>query len=287
MTVADPDLDLLADLDAGLLDPERAAAVRAAADADPRAAAVLAALAATRAELGAVPTPPVPPAAARSWAAALAAAAPSSAAGLAEQDGLRPVIGTERPAATPAHDPAVASDRAPDPPPVAGSATGPASGRPPAPPADRAPRRRRLVRGRPGVPNRPTGPARRRGLLWRRAGVAAAALAVVLAAGIVVVTGSADRAAGPRTDLAGVDLVAVARSTIGTDELGPLDAPGPRAACLSRWDAVDDLAGGRTVRFEGSPGVLLVLTTGVLGRFRVVVVDETCSTVLADATFGG
>ncbi|MCX6462451.1 MAG: hypothetical protein NTW05_02490, partial [Pseudonocardiales bacterium] len=66
MTAVDPgpDVELLADLDAGLLDPERAAAVRAAALADPRSAAVLRALAATRAELGALDTPPVPPTAA-------------------------------------------------------------------------------------------------------------------------------------------------------------------------------------------------------------------------------
>ncbi|MBC8092185.1 MAG: hypothetical protein H7Y15_09660, partial [Pseudonocardia sp.] len=45
-----PDPALLADLDAGLLDPAHAAEVRAAALADPRSAAVLEALRVTRAE---------------------------------------------------------------------------------------------------------------------------------------------------------------------------------------------------------------------------------------------
>lgn len=67
--------DLLADLDAGLLDPARAAEVRAAADRDPHAAAVLAALATTRTELGELPDPPVPAEYAARWDAALAAEA--------------------------------------------------------------------------------------------------------------------------------------------------------------------------------------------------------------------
>jgi anti-sigma factor RsiW len=65
--------DLLADLDAGLLEPTRAAEVRAAAAQDPDAAAVLAALATTRAELGELADPPVPADYAARWDAALAA----------------------------------------------------------------------------------------------------------------------------------------------------------------------------------------------------------------------
>jgi hypothetical protein len=67
--------DLLADLDAGLLDPARAAEVRAAAAQDPTAAAVLAGLAATRSELGELADPPVPSEYAARWDAALAAEA--------------------------------------------------------------------------------------------------------------------------------------------------------------------------------------------------------------------
>ncbi|GAA5124019.1 hypothetical protein [Pseudonocardia adelaidensis] len=67
--------DLLADLDAGLLDPARAAEVRAAAAEDPGATAVLAALAGTRAELHELADPPVPAGYAARWDAALAAEA--------------------------------------------------------------------------------------------------------------------------------------------------------------------------------------------------------------------
>lgn len=67
--------DLLADLDAGVLDPARAAEVRAAAARDPRAAAVLAALASTRDELGELADPQVPARYAAQWEAALAAEA--------------------------------------------------------------------------------------------------------------------------------------------------------------------------------------------------------------------
>ena len=68
-------VDLLADLDAGLLDPARAAEVRAAAAEDPEAAAALAGLAATRAELHGLADPPVPAAYAARWDDALAAEA--------------------------------------------------------------------------------------------------------------------------------------------------------------------------------------------------------------------
>jgi hypothetical protein len=71
MTDGRLDLDVLADLDAGLLDAERAAQVRAAAAGDPRASAALAALAATRADLAGLPDPAVPPQVAARWAAAL------------------------------------------------------------------------------------------------------------------------------------------------------------------------------------------------------------------------
>jgi hypothetical protein len=67
--------DLIAELDAGLLDPARGAEVRAAAAQDPDAGAVLAGLATTRAELGELTDPPVPPEYAARWDAALAAEA--------------------------------------------------------------------------------------------------------------------------------------------------------------------------------------------------------------------
>jgi hypothetical protein len=67
------DITALAEVDAGLPDAAEAARRRTAASADPAAAAVLDALAATRADLAALSTPEVPPAVAARWAAALAA----------------------------------------------------------------------------------------------------------------------------------------------------------------------------------------------------------------------
>jgi hypothetical protein len=70
-----PDVAALAETDAGLPDAVRAARARAAASEDCDARAVRDALAATRADLAALPTPAVPEAVARRWAAALAAEA--------------------------------------------------------------------------------------------------------------------------------------------------------------------------------------------------------------------
>jgi hypothetical protein len=88
---AELSVDLLADLDAGLLEPAEAAAVRAAAARDPQAAAVLAALDTTRAELGALADPPVPAQYAGRWEAALAA----EAAGAASQAEAGPTLRVE------------------------------------------------------------------------------------------------------------------------------------------------------------------------------------------------
>ncbi|MCX6462058.1 MAG: hypothetical protein NTW05_00480 [Pseudonocardiales bacterium] len=106
--------------------------------------------------------------------------------------------------------------------------------------------------------------------------MAAGVLALALAVGVALGTPPA------RPDVGRVDLVAVARSTVGLDDLGPLTDPGRRAECLRRVGIGGEVAGGRTVRFEGVPGVLLVLTTGVRGAFRVVVLDDACSRTLAD-----
>ena len=67
------DVAALAELDAGLPDDAEAAARRRAAATDPRAAEVLDALAATRAELAAAGDPELPPEVAARWTAALAA----------------------------------------------------------------------------------------------------------------------------------------------------------------------------------------------------------------------
>jgi len=76
----------LAALDADLPDATRAAVRRRAARSDPRSAEVLDALAATRAELTALPEPEVPPATAARWEAALAAERDRSRAGDAVEE---------------------------------------------------------------------------------------------------------------------------------------------------------------------------------------------------------
>jgi hypothetical protein len=84
---------LLADLDAGALDPARAAEVRAAAAEDPDATAVLSALARTRAELGELADPPVPAEYAARWDAALAAeATPRARSPQRRRRRLRPAL---------------------------------------------------------------------------------------------------------------------------------------------------------------------------------------------------
>jgi hypothetical protein len=221
MTGGHPGLDpeLLADLDAGVLDDDRAAQVRAAAAADPRATAVLAALAATRADLAALPDPPVPAHVAAQWDAALAAEAG------------RP--GARTPGATPP--------------------TG----------AGRRHRAGRIRRFRP-----------------RPAQVAAAVLAAVLA-GSLFWARPAVPDAGRLPSLDQVDLAGAARAALGATDTGGLADPGRRAACL-RFVAPPGVApdapllGGRRVETGGAEAVLLLLSTGELGRFHVVVVDAGC-----------
>jgi hypothetical protein len=84
--------DVLADLDAGLLDHARAAEVRAAAAQDPEATAVLAGLAATRAELRELADPPVPAEYAARWDAALAAEAATPPRLGSRRRGVRPAL---------------------------------------------------------------------------------------------------------------------------------------------------------------------------------------------------
>ncbi|GAA3249320.1 hypothetical protein GCM10017691_60290 [Pseudonocardia petroleophila] len=248
--MTDPDVELLADLDAGLLAPARADEVRRAALADPRCAAVLDALAATRADLAALPVPPAPAVLGR-WTA---------------------------PVDDPGADPGPPDTAPPDSP---STATGPSTvaGHPRrAAGPSRIPtgavdgRRARL---RPG-PARSGAGRRARWVL-----AAAAAAAVALVPGL-----PATRSDGV-LDVDRVELAAAARSTVGLTDLGALADPARRDGCLSAV-GVDGarVLGGRQVRLEGAPGVLLVLSTGELGRFRVLVVSPSCS-VLDDTVVGG
>lgn len=202
-------VELLAALDAGLLDPAQEQAVRDAGD--PAALAVFAALAATRSQLAALPVLTVPSEVAGRWTAALR---------------------TDSAAPCPPH-------------------------------------RRTLGACRP---------------LRRTARPLASAAALV-----AVVTGVwFTRPAPP--DVVGfdrVDLLAVGTAAVGVLDLGELADADRRAACLHTVDAPGaQVLGGRRVLMDGRPGTLLVLGAGELGRFRLVVVDPSCTSVLAEAVVG-
>lgn len=213
MTRERPTLEELAELDAGLLAPERAEQLRS----DPRAAAGLDALADTRADLAALPPVPVPPGAEARWTAALAAISP-------DPDVRKATF-------MPSGDMNVAF----------------------------------LTR------------VRRRARRWLpRPAVAAAVLlvALIVAAGVLQ---ARSEQTGPRVST--VELAAAARDAVGVGDAGPLADPTVRAGCLRAVApdaAPDPLLGGRRVQLDRQPGVLLVLGTGRLGTFRVVVVDPEC-----------
>jgi hypothetical protein len=222
------DVAALAELDAGLPDPAEAARRRAEASADPDAAAVLDALAATRADLAALPAPELPPTVAARWAAVLAT------------EGARP--------------------------------------------ADRQPRfPDALRRPRGGTAGSGRQPA------WRPL-VAAAVLAVVVGTGLGALV---HRSEPPAPDVTRVELVALARASVGTMDVGALADPARRAACLravAPEAARQTLLGGRRVVLDGRPGVLLVLATGRGTALRILMVDPDCGpaggTLLAEVVVG-
>lgn len=212
MTTDPLDRARLADLDAGLPDETDAAQLRAQAMADPGSAAVLDALAATRADLAEHRAPPVPPEVAQRWTAALTDAAAAA--------------------------------------------------------------------GEPTTVSRIE--ARRR---WKPRPALIAAAVLVIAAVVIGILQSRSTDVGLQVGRA--DLVATARAAIGTGGVGELADPTSRAACLRSADPTGPapdaaLLGGRTVVYEGRPGVLLLLATGRLTSLRVVVVDNGCHALLAD-----
>ncbi len=236
--------DLLADHDAGLpVDPS--------ALTDARARSVLDALAATRAELAAVPPVAIPPDVAARWSAALAAAT-TPPARVDRSDTPSSPVAHGRPTRADPAEPTHRPDRR----------SGPASRRPDA---------------GPGRARRPRTP--------RPAVVAGLVLAVVLVVAGVV---------GLRRDppsITAAQLGGVARAAVGVREAGPFTDPVRREACLRAVGppglAPDaPLAGGRSVVFEGRPGVVLLLLTGKLATFRAVVVTPDCDARLADTLIG-
>jgi hypothetical protein len=245
------------------------------AAADPAAKAVLDALAATRAELAALPDPPVPPALAARWSAALAAA--EQALGPAQ----RPSTTTPAPAPVP---PSVPPPPAPAAPPDTAQPTSHPERPVRTPPAGcEETEGARSADAAASPPRSRLGACRR---LLRRPAVLAAALLVAVA----VVAALRARPEPPAPPTVGrPQLVAEAVSAVGVHDTAGLDDPTRRAGCLRAVGRPTDapLLGGRRVTFEGNPGVLLVLGTGQRGTFDVLIVDPDCGPergTLLDAT---
>jgi len=125
-------------------------------------------------------------------------------------------------------------------------------------------------------PRPPHRSAARRARWLRRPAVLAAALLAVVG----IVAALRTRAETPPT-VERPQLVAEALSTVGVRDTAGLADPARRAGCLRASAAPVEnpeapLLGGRRVTFEGAEGVLLVLGTGRLGAFDVLIVDPGC-----------
>ena len=126
-------------------------------------------------------------------------------------------------------------------------------------------------------------PSRRRWTVWGGVGllvaaVTAAAVAIVaLDAGPLETTGS-PRAEPPTLTLSGGELANGLDDALGALDFGPLSRPAVLRACLDA-NGVSPLGaplGAREVTLNGRPGVLLVLPTGQIARFRLLVVGRDC-----------
>jgi hypothetical protein len=254
-------LEILADLHAGVLDEDLAATLRRRIATDPHAGTVLAALDATVADLVALPrqrTVRMPDEVALRLDAALAAEA-----------GRNGGSATRRPPAS------------------AESAPGPPAS-PVLPEFTRGPGRV------PDIPPTPTTDftARRRRLGWVGAGLLAAAAAtvgIVALSGVQWQTAGTPRAAdalGTATGVHPAPPLTLTRATLGSAlgearnsrEFGPLSPPTKLHSCLAAngVGAGGAPIGALEVTLDGQPGILLVLTTGQLAEFRLLVVGPEC-----------
>lgn len=266
-------LELLADLHAGVLDEQLATQLRHRVATDAQARTVLAALDATVADLAALPrhgAVRMPDALALRLDAALAA----------EPQVSNKTQGGNDPAA--------------DPPGEVGGVPA-AGGILAAPVADFGARRRR-----------------RRG--WSRVGLAAAAAAIaVLALGVLPLTVDqlrgvqleisgtprAGDALGTATGVQPAEPMALTRGNLGgaldqalaARDFGPLSPPGMMPDCLTANGVADtEPLGALEITLDGRPGVLIVLPTGRIAEFRLLVVGPDCGpgnpSRMADAVAG-
>ena len=88
------------------------------------------------------------------------------------------------------------------------------------------------------------------------------------------------------------DLPRALRSGLGAADPGPLSDPRRLTACLGAQPlpAAAPVLGARRVVLDGTPGVLLVLPTGTVARFRLLVVGDDCAadrpSTLSDTVVG-
>jgi hypothetical protein len=80
-------------------------------------------------------------------------------------------------------------------------------------------------------------------------------------------------------------------AAVGRSDYGPLTEPARRTACLAANQVDQPPVGALQVTLDGKPGVLMVLTTGKLAQYRLLVVGPDCAAGnpdrLADAVVGG
>lgn len=176
---------------------------------------------------------------------------------------------------------------------LAGLAAAPAPDLPP----DVAARCAAALAGLP--PPNATAPAAAAPRRWPSRTAALLAAAAVLAGAVALGLGWLQRSDPPAVPDSPAQL-ALTRDTLASAvgdglarrDLGPLNDPQQLAACQRAVGRpAQPPLGGREVLLDGRAGVLLVLPTGVVGRFRLVVVVPECGTtqtspVLADVVAG-
>lgn len=146
----------------------------------------------------------------------------------------------------------------------------------------------RVDREADGVARAPRAPAARR---RRPVALTAAAAAVAVALALPVAQGPADPGdAAP-------DLAGAVAATLAAPPSGPFTDRSRLGACLSAVGAAPPgpVVGTRETTINGRSRVLVVMTTGVLGRFRVVLAEPGCGldtpaaggALLVDSVLGG
>ncbi|HEX9338383.1 MAG TPA: hypothetical protein VF892_20975, partial [Pseudonocardiaceae bacterium] len=130
------------------------------------------------------------------------------------------------------------------------------------------------------------------GALVAAAAVAVAVISIPRGAGTTSTPGIAETQP-PLTLHSGQLNGATLSAAIGHTDYGPLTDPATRAACLAANGQNPNRtpAGAMRVTLDGKPGVLLVLTTGQLAQYRLLVVGPDCAAgrpdQLADRVVGG